>query len=126
MKGVEEYNFMILSILQLSAPTLSLPQTLSRSLSFFLSFSLAHTHTHYLSHANTLSVPLTTSISLTRSHTLNLPIFSRDGWVDYLELSKRTDFNPSTTTFFWFLDKANLERSILEHSYKTIFNLRTR
>ena len=54
-----------------------------------------------------------------------LSIF-RDGWVDYLELSKRTDFNPSTTTFFWYLDKAKLEKCILEHSYKTIFNLRSR
>jgi hypothetical protein len=50
----------------------------------------------------------------------------REGWVDYLELSKRTDFNPSTTTFFWFLDKTNLEKTILEHSYQAVFNLRSR
>ena len=95
-----------------------------------LSLSLTYTHTHIPS----LSLPptLTLSLSHTHTHTISLthtllhPISSRDGWVDYLELSKRTDFNPSTTTFFWFLDKANLERSILEHSYKTIFNLRTR
>ena len=55
-----------------------------------------------------------------------LALSCREGWVDYLELSKRTDFNPSTTTFFWFLDKNNLEKNILEHSYQAVFNLRSR
>jgi hypothetical protein len=46
--------------------------------------------------------------------------------VNYLELSKRADFNPSSTSFFWFLDTAKLDPLLLEHLYKAILNVRIR
>lgn len=50
----------------------------------------------------------------------------KDKWVDFLELSKRTDFNPSSTNYFWYLDHSRLQQSILNNMYKSILNLRTR
>jgi hypothetical protein len=46
--------------------------------------------------------------------------------VNYLELSKRSDFNPASTSFFWFLDQAKMDPLLLEHIYKTMFNIRIR
>lgn len=49
---------------------------------------------------------------------------SRDRWVDYDSFSKRLDFSPNTTQYFWHLDEPGLRASILEQCYKTILNMR--
>lgn len=50
----------------------------------------------------------------------------RDKWVDFLEVSKRIDYNPSSTFYFWYLDQAKLLNSILQTLYKSIYNVRLR
>ena len=47
-------------------------------------------------------------------------------WVDYMEVSKRGDFNPSNTYFFWTLSKDQLIENLLNAQYGTVFNLRSR
>lgn len=55
-----------------------------------------------------------------------LYLLYREGWITYLDISKRSDFNVGSTYWFWTLDHANLDRSILEHLYHTVYNLRVR
>jgi DNA-directed RNA polymerase III subunit RPC3 len=50
----------------------------------------------------------------------------RDKWVGYLELSKRNDFSPSSTYYFWHLDKPRLELAIIDDMYKTVLNMMIR
>jgi hypothetical protein len=50
----------------------------------------------------------------------------RDGWVNYVDLSKRADFNPSTSFYFWFLDLPLLKSTIRDHTYQTMHNLLVR
>ena len=38
----------------------------------------------------------------------------RDKWVDYVEICKRNDYNPSSTYYFWFLDRLKLDVSLQE------------
>lgn len=57
---------------------------------------------------------------------LSTIIVISDKWVNYLEMSKRGDFNPSSNYYFWYLDLQKLVASILDHFYKAIFNLRLR
>ena len=47
----------------------------------------------------------------------------RDGWANYLEITKRPDFNPSSTTFFWYVDTPAVEGKVIEHTYKALYNL---
>lgn len=50
----------------------------------------------------------------------------KDKWVDFYELSKRNDFNPGSTYYFWYLDHSRLRQSILNNMYKAVLNLRLR
>ena len=50
----------------------------------------------------------------------------RERWIDYLEISKRNDFNPASTYYFWTLDRDQITESILTTNYKAIVNLRLR
>lgn len=47
-------------------------------------------------------------------------------WVDYVEISKRGDFNPSNTYFFWTLSTEKLIDNLLNAQYGTVYNLRCR
>jgi hypothetical protein len=57
---------------------------------------------------------------------MSLSICCRDRWVNYVELSKRGDFNPSSNYYFWYLDLPRLKAALLQHLYQTIYNLRIR
>ena len=46
--------------------------------------------------------------------------------MNYVELSKRGDFNPSTNYYFWYLDLPRLKAALLEHLYHAEFNLKKR
>jgi hypothetical protein len=46
--------------------------------------------------------------------------------VNYVDLSKRADFNPSTSFYFWFLDLPLLKSTIRDHTYQTMHNLLVR
>jgi DNA-directed RNA polymerase III subunit RPC3 len=50
----------------------------------------------------------------------------RERWIDYLEISKRNDFNPASTYYFWTLDKKRIIDNILNTNYKAMVNLRLR
>ena len=50
----------------------------------------------------------------------------RERWIDYLEISKRSDFNPASTYYFWTLDRDRIITNILNTNYKAIVNLRLR
>ena len=53
-----------------------------------------------------------------------LYLLFRDKWVDFKEISKRSDYNPQSTFYFWRVDYQNLRAIVLEHSYKGMLNLR--
>lgn len=46
--------------------------------------------------------------------------------MNYIDLSKRSDFNPSTSHYFWYLDLPLLKATIRDHVYQTIYNLNLR
>eukprot|EP01036_Dinobryon_divergens_P029315 gene29315-38392_t len=50
----------------------------------------------------------------------------RDRWVNYVELSKRCDFSPATSFFFWFLDLDRMQSAIVNHLYQSVYNLKIR
>ena len=50
----------------------------------------------------------------------------RNHWVDYVEVSKRGDFNPSSTYFFWTLSVDKLIENLLNAQYGAVYNLRCR
>jgi hypothetical protein len=50
----------------------------------------------------------------------------RDKWVNYVELSKRCDFNPASSYFFWFLDNDRMQSAIVDHLYQAMYNLKIR
>jgi hypothetical protein len=50
----------------------------------------------------------------------------RDKWVDYVEICKRSDFNPASTYYFWYLDKKKLDKALHETLYMSIYKLRCR
>jgi hypothetical protein len=50
----------------------------------------------------------------------------KDKWVEFYEMSKRNDFNPSSTFYFWYVDHRRLDDAILNNMYKTMLNLRMR
>jgi len=50
----------------------------------------------------------------------------RDKWINYIDLSKRNDFNPSTSFYFWYLDLPLLKSTIRDHVYQTMLNLTLR
>ena len=50
----------------------------------------------------------------------------RDKWVDYIEICKRTDYNPNSTYYFWYLDRCKLDTSLQESLYMSILHLRKR
>jgi len=49
-----------------------------------------------------------------------------DKWVQYVELSKRGDFNATSSFYFWYLDLPQLKRSIRAHLYQSMYNLSVR
>jgi transcription initiation factor IIE alpha subunit len=49
-----------------------------------------------------------------------------DKWVNYIELSKRLDFNSSTNYYFWYLDPQRIKTALLDHLFKAMFNVRLR
>lgn len=53
-------------------------------------------------------------------------IFNRDKWINYIDLSKRNDFNPSTSFYFWYLDLPLLKTTIRDHVYQSMLNLTLR
>jgi len=53
-----------------------------------------------------------------------LYLLYRDKWVDFREISKRHDFNPQSTYYFWKVDYQHLRGVVLEHSYRGMLNLR--
>jgi len=52
-----------------------------------------------------------------------LYLLYRDKWVDFREISKRSDYNPQSTYYFWRVDYTHLRGIVLEHSYRGILNL---
>lgn len=52
-----------------------------------------------------------------------LYVLYRSKWIDYVELSKRGDFNTASNFFFWYLDTEKLKSSIINHHYHTLYNL---
>lgn len=50
----------------------------------------------------------------------------RDRWLGCLELSKRGDFSPASSCYFWYLDMPRLREAVLEHLFKAIYNVRLR
>jgi len=50
----------------------------------------------------------------------------RERWVDYQEISKRSDFNPASTYYFWTLDRDKIVTNLLSNTYKSMINLRLR
>jgi hypothetical protein len=47
-------------------------------------------------------------------------------WVEYVELSKRADYNPSSTFFFWKLNRKKLTRTLVDELYGCMLHLRLR
>ena len=47
-------------------------------------------------------------------------------WVNYLELSKRNDYNPSSTYYSWKSDFQMVREMVLESLYQSLLNLRCR
>lgn len=52
-----------------------------------------------------------------------LYLLYRDKWVDFREISKRSDYNPQSTYYFWRVDYTHLRGIVLEHSYRGMLNL---
>ena len=50
----------------------------------------------------------------------------REGWLTYIDISKRSDFNVGSTYWFWTLQLPQVEYQILEHLYHSAYNLRMR
>ena len=50
----------------------------------------------------------------------------REQWIDYQEISKRSDFNPASTFYFWTLNRDKIVSNLISSSYKAIVNLRLR
>eukprot|EP01035_Chromulina_nebulosa_P020073 gene20073-26066_t len=50
----------------------------------------------------------------------------RDNWLNYIEFSKRNDYNPASTYYYWYIDNERSTKSLLDNMYKTILNLRIR
>ena len=50
----------------------------------------------------------------------------RERWIDYQEISKRSDFNPASTFYFWTLNREKIVSNLISSSYKAIVNLRLR
>jgi len=61
-----------------------------------------------------------------REATQNLYKLYRDKWIDYHDVPKRSDYNPSSTHYYWSLEQARLKSAVLDHCYKTVLNLRIR
>lgn len=47
-------------------------------------------------------------------------------FVDYIDVSKRADFNSLSTIFLWFVDMVKYEDAVLDLVFKAIYNLRVR
>eukprot|EP01041_Mallomonas_annulata_P010948 gene10948-22864_t len=47
-------------------------------------------------------------------------------WVNYVEVSKRIDFQSNSTLFFWYIDLLKMNHNLLESMYKSLYNIRKR
>lgn len=50
----------------------------------------------------------------------------KHNWVEYVELSKRGDYNPSSTFFFWSLNRKKMTSVLVDELYGAMLNLRIR
>ena len=48
----------------------------------------------------------------------------KDDWVQFKDVSRRNDFSPQSTTYYWRADRQHIVNKILQQSYKAIGNLR--
>ena len=48
----------------------------------------------------------------------------RDDWVEFKDISRRNDFSPQSTTYYWRADRQHIVNKILQQSYKAMSNLR--
>lgn len=48
----------------------------------------------------------------------------RDSWVDFKEVSKRSDYNPQNTSYFWKGNEEHIRNRVLDQCYRGIVNLR--
>lgn len=48
----------------------------------------------------------------------------RDQWVDFKEVSKRSDYNPQNTSYFWKGNEEHIKNRVLDQCYRGIVNLR--
>ena len=53
-----------------------------------------------------------------------LYLLYRDNWIDFREVSKRSDFNPQSTFYFWRMDYNHVKSVVLDHAYRGLLNLR--
>jgi hypothetical protein len=53
-----------------------------------------------------------------------LYLLYRDKWVDYKEVSKRSDYNPQSAFYFWKIDYTHIKGMVLDHCYHAMLNLR--
>jgi hypothetical protein len=53
-----------------------------------------------------------------------LYLLYRDNWIDFREVSKRSDYNPQSTYYFWKIDYHHVRSVVLDHSYRGLLNLR--
>ena len=55
-----------------------------------------------------------------------LYLLYRNKWVDYKEVSKRSDYNPQSTFYFWKIDYSHIKGMVLDHCYHAMLNLRVK
>mmetsp|Transcript_12069 Transcript_12069/g.18234 ORF Transcript_12069/g.18234 Transcript_12069/m.18234 type:complete len:622 (+) Transcript_12069:48-1913(+) len=55
-----------------------------------------------------------------------LYVLYKHHWVEYLEVSKRGDYNPGSTYFFWTLNEQKMQASLVDNMYGVVCNLRSR
>ncbi len=48
----------------------------------------------------------------------------KDDWAEFKDISRRNDFSPQSTTYYWRADRQHIVNKILQHSYKAMSNLR--
>jgi DNA-binding Lrp family transcriptional regulator len=47
-------------------------------------------------------------------------------WVEYVEISKRADYAPTSTHYLWTVNETKLRAALLESLYLSLYNLRLR
>jgi hypothetical protein len=52
--------------------------------------------------------------------------YYRDKWVDYYEITRRPDFTPAATSYFWYINVTNVLKVILDHLFVSLHHLKLR